>query len=138
MSVQTDSQPATPDKSQPKVRHGCLTAMLWFCLIGYATVAATAPWAIPAMREKSMPNFIIWVAWPLAALGAVKVVCVIAIFRWKRWGFYVFLLASVADMALNVYAGVDPMKGPMWLIVPVALYLALKLGKPKNGWEQLE
>ena len=121
----------------PKMRHKYLTALLWWLLFANMLVAIASPFLLPTIRKNDTPEFVMWVAWPIALLGAIRVACVVVLFRWKKWGFYGYAVATLAEASLNVSSGVEIEKTPLWFIGTAILLWVLQLGRPKSGWSQL-
>ena len=119
-------------------RHGCLTAWLWWLVIANALAAVLSPVMLASIRQRSIPDFPSWVAWPFSLLSVLGVVFAVALLRWKKWGFYGYALTAVGIFALNMYAGVGVGAAAVGLIGTVILLGVLQIGGPKKGWSQLE
>jgi hypothetical protein len=135
MSTNTDA----PESGGPrKERHGCLAAWLWWLVIGNAIAAVASPMMLATIRQRSIPDFPAWVAWPFSLLSVLGVLFAVALLRWKKWGFYGYAATAVGIFALNVYAGVGVGAAALGLVGTAILFGVLQVGGPKNGCSQLE
>ena len=130
--VPTQSQP-----SQPKQRHGCLTAYLVFIIIANSASAFMYIVGREAIRQ-NLPDMPDWAFPVLIAFGVLNLVCAIALFKWKKWGFWGFTFSACIVLVVNLAIGLSPAQAFGGLIGVAILYGVLQIGRTNKGWPQLE
>ena len=149
-------------RSNPKQRHGCLTAYLIIIIVITALGLVLVPLA-PVMTDLIQSEYteysitFTWATWVALAASAVQIAFAVAIYKWKRWGVYGFVGATVVELILtsidtegaNNFSGIPSITPEFAAIVSIIitaivgiltialLVVALKMGKP-SGWDQLE
>ena len=132
-----NQEPAQAQLSQPKQRHGCLTAYLVFMIIANSATAIMYIAGREAI-QKSLPGMPDWAFPVLIALGVFNLTCAIALFRWKKWGFWGFTLSACVVLFVNLAIGLSPAQALGGLVGVAILYGVLQIGKTNKGWSQLE
>jgi hypothetical protein len=94
-----------------------------------------------AMQEDILPLFPklsrnLLLVFVLASL--LNVVFAIGVYKWKKWGFWGFCVSALAVFLINIYIGIGPLPALAGLTGVLLLFVALKIGKEKAGWDQLE
>jgi hypothetical protein len=119
-----------PDKQ----RHGCLTAYLSLMILFNVIAAFTYLSRLLTGETSGFPpaSFII-----LGLVAAFNLVCVAALMNWKKWAFFGFIGSSIITLIVNLSLGLGPIALAGLTGVPI-LYWALRMGKERDGWSQLD
>jgi hypothetical protein len=126
-SQQTSSQPKTPYQPKSarvpapppkKVHGGWLTAML--IIIGLHGVLTTA--LLLTLRKQPGPMPPTWLIAAAVAVGLADILAAVAIWFWKRWGLYLYVVSSLAGIALGLVVFPTPLLITAFHgIIPVAI-----------------
>ncbi len=131
-------QPA--ESHQPKERHGCVTAWLYFMIVTNALLGMAYVFASDMMAE-SMTGDVdnSSTVMLLGLVSLVNFVLAIMLLKWMKWGFYGFMVTSVLAVMLNLALGLGVGSSLAGLIGIVILYGILQIKqKERSTWEQLE
>jgi hypothetical protein len=123
--------------SQPKQRHGCLTAFLILVIVVNSVTALFYLLSGESVQQ-AFPDAPGWFLPVLAVASIFNVICAIALFQWKKWGFFGFIGSSVLAFIVNLTLGLNIVQLFMGLAGVAVLYWVLQIGKEIKGWTQLE
>jgi hypothetical protein len=131
--------------SEPKQRHGCLTAFLVVLITGSIFSLGSYLYDI---LSGSYQSYISELQIPLYSfiltlvLLFLNILWLIAIYKWKKWGFWAFVITGVASIIISIiYRPTFTSLVQSFLINVIGigmLYGVLHIGKENKGWPQLE
>lgn len=120
----------------PKRRHSCLNAFLALMILGNALLflAYVLGSASPELEEL-YPR---WVPIILGFLSLFNVIFAVGLLRLKKWAFWGIVINTVIMFIFNLYLGIEFSKALIGLLLILALYGILHIGKEDKGWPQLD
>ncbi len=127
------------NSSQPKQRHGCVTAWLILLILVNSLTAISYLFAggliaqnIPGEISRSMMII-------LALMGIANVIFAVLLFKWRKIGFWGFLLTSIVALAINLNIGMSIGQSLLGLVGIILLYAVLQIKKDQvSAWNQLD
>ena len=125
--------------SNPKQRHGCVTAWLSMMIVSNSITALIYLFAkdiiaqnLPGVVSNTMMIL-------LALLGIGNVIFSILLLKWKKIGFWGFLITSIAALFINLNIGLSVGQSLLGLLGIVILYGVLQIKKDDvPTWGNLE
>ena len=126
-------------ESQPKQRHGCVTAWLVLMIVVYT---ATMFYSMISTNAELNPYAMVipeWIYFTLSAVSLANVIFAIMLLKWRKVVFWGFAATSLITMGLNIYAGLGVTQSIVGLVGVGVLFAILQIKEDgRSAWENLE
>ena len=125
--------------SNPKQRHGCVTAWLIFMIIANSLTAVLYLFAGNTIVQNMSGNISNTMLIVLAILGIANVVFSVMLLNWKKIGFWGFVITSIVVLIINLSIGLGIAQSVLGLLGIVILYAVLQIKRDDvKAWTNLE
>jgi hypothetical protein len=129
---------STEITTEPKQRHGCVTAWLILMIVMNSLSAILYLFA-GDMMSRTIPGITTSTLIILAVLGIANVIFSALLFQWNKWGFWGFIITSIAALVINLSIGIGIGRSLFGLVGIAILYAILQIKQNDvTAWENLE
>lgn len=129
----------TEKTTEPKQRHGCVTAWLIFMIIGNSISSLTYLFGGNLIAQSFSGGISSFMVALLFFLGLGNVLFAVMLLKWKKLGFWGFIFTSICAVIINLNLGLGIQQSLFGLMGIVILYAVLQIKKDDvAAWENLE
>ncbi|MFV0375839.1 MAG: hypothetical protein ACK5JD_00895 [Mangrovibacterium sp.] len=124
--------------SNPKQRHGCVTAWLILMIIANSLTAILYLF-FGNLLAQGLPETVSHSTLViLAILGLINVISSVLLLRWMKIGFWIFLFTSIAALVINLTMGLGVIQSFFGLVGIAILYGVLQIKENNvSAWTNL-